>query len=58
MKLGSNPYKGKASFSTRCYMKMKRIELWWRRWQDPEFRKKMISRAERSNPFHPSRRGK
>lgn len=56
IKVGSNPYKGKASFITRCYMKWKRIELWWRRWRDPEIRAEINKQSERANPFHPANR--
>lgn len=63
MKIGGIPNKGKRSFSTYLFMKWKRVELAWRRWSDPEFRKKMaearekdIKQRELANPFHPKNR--
>lgn len=58
MKIGGIPNKGKRSFSTRLFMKWKRIELGWRRWRDPVFHKARVEAMEKRNPFHPINKGK
>ena len=58
MKIGGIPHKGKKSFSTRLFMKWKRVELGWRRWRDPVFHKARVEAMERRNPFHPKNRRK
>ena len=51
--LGSIPHKGKVSFQTRCFLKYKQLELWWRRWMDSDIRKQHADALARKNPFHP-----
>lgn len=58
MIIGSIPNKRKVSFSTKLYMKWKKIELGLRRWGDSKMREKAAEAIERRNPFNPKNKGR
>lgn len=58
MIIGSIPNKRKVSFSTKLYMKWKRIELGYRRWCDSKMHEKAAEAIERCNPFNPKNKGR